>query len=248
MNRIWTKLRMTLFVILAALAVGMPQFSAHGQAQLDSGAEVLARVEVKGSIQTIGLPVYAHLLDAAGNDYALVIASANQLAGSGLSYQILDDPASSGTYYLARERRNGARQTAATLFNILHDDGRRILVKGGPELAGKLSELGFDINAIPKTPMILRRPFDRGLDPSQKDTSRTRQSSTTSAFPVTQDPRVAAMMDQVQQTALYDETGNLSGENAITISGSPYTISTRHTSSGTPIQKATHYVYERIGA
>jgi hypothetical protein len=243
-----TKLRMALFVILAALAVGMPQLSAHGQGQAKLDTETLVRVELKGPIQTIGLPIYAHLLDGAGNDYALVIAPINQIAGTGLPYQVLDDPACPGTYYFARERRKGARQAAAELFTILHDDGRRILVKGNPEVADKLSELGFDINAIPIKPMILRTPFDINQIPSQKTISRTSQPSITSAFAVTRDPRVAAMVDLVQQTALYDEIGNLSGENAVTISGNPYIMITRHTTSGAPIQNATQYVYERIAA
>ena len=248
MERFRTKSRMALLIILAVLAVGMPQFSAHGQGQAKPGTEALVRVELKGPIQTIGLPVYAHLLDGAGNDYALVIAPIDQIAGAGLSYQILDDPALPGTYYLARERRKGARQAVAERFTILHDDGRRILVKGSPGVADQLSELGFDISAIPVKPMIIRTPFDINLAPSQKTISRTVKSSIASAFTVTHDPRVAAMVDQVQQTALYDELGNLSGENAVTISGKPYTMTTRHTDSGAPIQNATQYVYERIAA
>ena len=56
------------------------------------------------------------------------------------------------------------------------------------------------------------------------------------------------MISEVQQADLYNETGNLSGENAVTIGGSSYTIATRNTSSGEAIQKATQYVYERLTA
>ena len=97
MERFRTKSRMALLIILAVLAVGMPQFSAHGQGQAKPGTEALVRVELKGPIQTIGLPVYAHLLDGAGNDYALVRAPIDQIAGAGLSDQSLDDPALPGT-------------------------------------------------------------------------------------------------------------------------------------------------------
>lgn len=248
MKKIWTRLRMTLMLPLALLAVTLPQFSAHGQGHPGSTAEVLARVELKAALQGLGLPIHAHLLDSAGNDYVLVIAPINQIVGTGLSYQILDSSVSSGTYYLARERRNGARQAATALLTVIHDDGRRILVKGSPEIVAKLSELGFDISAIPKKPMTLRMPSDPSPVPSQKATSRALQSLIAPTFPVTPDSRVAAMMEQVQSTSLYDEVGNLSGENTVTISGSPYIISTRNTTSGIQIQHATQYVYERIGA
>ena len=44
--------------------------------------------------------------------------------------------------------------------------------------------------------------------------------------------------------SLYD--GNLSGENQVAIGGQPYTINTRYSYSGTPIQKATQFVYEHF--
>ena len=240
--------RMAMFIILAALAVGMPQFSAHGQDQTTFGTDVLFRVEVKGPIQTIGLPIYANLRDAAGNDYALVIASLKQITGTGLSYQILDDPASPGAYYLALERRKGARQSAAGLFTILYDDGQRLLVKGGPEVADKLSGMGFDIKMVPTKPMIFRIPFDIKMVPTTPDISRTPQVFSAQTLAAIYDPRVAAMINQVQENILYEETGNLSGENAVAIGGSPYTITRRYTASGVPIEKATQYVYERMEA
>ena len=52
---------------IIALAQGIP----------DNGA--LARIEVRGPLQKIRLPVYAHLRDANGNDYALVITPVDHL-------------------------------------------------------------------------------------------------------------------------------------------------------------------------
>ena len=122
MKRLWASIRMIRFIILAAVALAMPQFSAHGEGPTKLGAEALVLVEVKGPIQTIGLPIYAHLGDGVGKEYALVIAPLSQIAGTALSYQILDSPASTGAYYLALERRKGARQAAAGLFTILYDE------------------------------------------------------------------------------------------------------------------------------
>jgi Zn-dependent M28 family amino/carboxypeptidase len=60
------------------------------------------------------------------------------------------------------------------------------------------------------------------------------------------DPLVATMIGQVQTITveLYDQ--ELSGRVAAIIGGAPYTITTRNTNSGTPIQKATQYAYERM--
>jgi hypothetical protein len=243
MKRIRERNRIAIFLILAVLAFGSPQFSAYGQAREVSSPDILALVEVKGRIQSIGLPVYASLRDIAGNDYVLVISPVKQIADTGLSYHVLDDPASPGEYYLALERRKGARKTAAGFLTILHDDGRQLLVKGGPEASEKLSEAGFDIKALPAKPMILRSPSNIISTP---DISEELQASPGQAPESAYDPRIAIMIDQVWESLLYQETGNLSGVNTVVIGGSPYIITTRHTASGDPVQKAAEYVYERM--
>ncbi len=59
-------------------------------------------------------------------------------------------------------------------------------------------------------------------------------------------PVVAGMIDQVTQTAVYAHEAQFTGQASVSVGGSPYTFTTRNTSSGTPIQKATQYVYERL--
>jgi Peptidase family M28/Carboxypeptidase regulatory-like domain len=61
-------------------------------------------------------------------------------------------------------------------------------------------------------------------------------------------PAVAAMMAQVRQDTVYTYTGDLSGEWPALVGGVPYTITTRNTDSGMPIQMATQYVYEHMQA
>jgi hypothetical protein len=61
-------------------------------------------------------------------------------------------------------------------------------------------------------------------------------------------PFVVEMIAQVQSNAISAFLGSLSGEWPAFIDGDPYTITTRATQSGTPIQKATQYVYERLQA
>lgn len=58
------------------------------------------------------------------------------------------------------------------------------------------------------------------------------------------DPTVAAMLAQVTQAQVYSYVAQLSGETPAVIGGEPYTITTRHTNSGLPIQRATQFVYE----
>lgn len=60
------------------------------------------------------------------------------------------------------------------------------------------------------------------------------------------DPTIQSMMDQVisDTVALYD--GGLSGEFPVSIGGESYTIMSRYTYSGVPIQKATQYVGEHL--
>ncbi len=65
---------------------------------------------------------------------------------------------------------------------------------------------------------------------------------------VSPDPAVVSMLDQVSQTKLWDDLGGLTGVTPLTIGGVPYTLRTRYTFSGTPIQKATQYAFERCAA
>lgn len=62
------------------------------------------------------------------------------------------------------------------------------------------------------------------------------------------DPLVAEMMAQVQPSAVYAYTGSLSGEWPALVDNAPYTITSRATNSGLPVQKATQYVYEHLQA
>jgi hypothetical protein len=60
------------------------------------------------------------------------------------------------------------------------------------------------------------------------------------------DPLVAMMMTQVQSNTVYAHTAQLTGETAAVIGGVPYTITTRNTNSGVPIQQGTQLVYEYL--
>lgn len=84
-----------------------------------------------------------------------------------------------------------------------------------------------------------------GPNPSAAETSLPQAPA---AFPLVAaaDPVVAWMTSEVDQDTLYQYTGNLSGEWPVSVRGSWYTIATRNTNSGTPIQKATYYVGDHL--
>ena len=74
-------------------------------------------------------------------------------------------------------------------------------------------------------------------------TSHTNQDE----FP---NPLVQEMIDQVDQSRVYQLTGDLSGAWPVLIDNEPYTIATRYSKSGDPIIKASQYLhdyYESLG-
>jgi hypothetical protein len=66
------------------------------------------------------------------------------------------------------------------------------------------------------------------------------------ATALTPDPRVAALMTQITTGTVVAYERGLTGEEAVSIGGEPYTIVTRNSYSGEPISQATRYVYEHF--
>jgi hypothetical protein len=60
------------------------------------------------------------------------------------------------------------------------------------------------------------------------------------------DPLIHSMVSQVVSPTVTQYVGGLSGEWSVEIGGEPYTITTRHTDSITPVQKATQFVGEHL--
>ena len=66
------------------------------------------------------------------------------------------------------------------------------------------------------------------------------------ASPSEPNPLIAEMIAQVDSATVYQYDGDLSGENEVSIGGQPYTLYTRYSYSGEPVQKATQFVYEHF--
>ena len=90
--------------------------------------------------------------------------------------------------------------------------------------------LGLEIRWLPDSPILLSRGVEAIVYESLSEP----------------DPLIEGMMAQVDSATVYLYDGNLSGENEVTIGGQSYTINTRYSYSGTPIQKATQFVYEHF--
>ncbi|MCP4713453.1 MAG: hypothetical protein GY869_32895, partial [Planctomycetes bacterium] len=194
-----------------------------------TGTPVLARVDVTRMLDDLKLPVYAHLLDAAGDDYALVIAPEAQLDQAGVRYRILDKNARGAKYFIVSMFAPGKRVPGDRLDNVMLDDGQQVIIRSTFKKTAALIESGFDVQRLGDTPIVLAQ------SPRQL-AART--------LAVDYDAAIAQLIGQVTQTTVETYAYNLTGENPVDIGGSPYTIMTRHTASGTSIEKATQYVYE----
>ena len=214
-------------ILVLCLLIGW--FSASGARAQPVESPILARVAWGHAIQT-ALPIYARLRDAAGEDAALVIAPRAQLQIANVPYRILDTDARADEYIIARARRPGARADAAQLVAILDDAGKHIVARASPAQADTLAMHSFDLRRV-STPIILRAP--------------SRVMSAPNAMP---DPAIATMIAQVQSSVAVNYVSQLSGQTPATIGGAAYTLATRHTNSGTPIQKATQFAYEFLQA
>jgi hypothetical protein len=109
-------------------------------------------------------------------------------------------------------------------------DGLRALVRASATEAEKLPALGLEIRWLPDSPIRLSHEVETAAYEALGDP----------------DPLIEEMIAQVDSATVYLYDGNLSGENQVTIDGGPYTINTRYSYSGEPVQKATQFVYEHF--
>ena len=222
-----------LYVLLTFSAFASPapdtRASDYDLVRADNPSEpqVLARVEVPENLQSLNLPVYAGIVDGSGVFYALIMASRNQLDTSGVSYRIIDICPSDVRYLLAFSRNPDHHEKGAFQIPVLYDDGRCIIVRDIDDADNILIDIGFELKLLSVEPMR--------LEPVEID-------KTLAVGAVTPDSDVSKMLSQVDINAVTTSISHLSGASSVTIDGNPYTITTRRTDSGTPIQKATPVV------
>ena len=228
--------RMVRFRLFLRLGCGLV-FLAQGAAAADQPARVLARIDTKSPRQLAPLPVHARLQDAAGQPYSLVIASAADLAASGWNHQVLDSGAESNTYIVARAFRTGARQAAQGQFQILHDDGKRLVIRASSpsDEIERLGLLGFQSRLLPAAPL------DFDLVDRVPAAAVMKTAVVSNAW-------VSEMIAHIQQTNLYVAMSELTGIQPVVAGGSYTNIRSRHQDSGVGIRRATALAYERFNA
>ena len=183
-------------------------------------------------IETREIAVYAHLTT---EDEEYLIAGATEddltfLASQGLAYRVLDEELIPGGYYLVYPRHPDQVSLIPQHGRLLYFDGLQALIRASAVEAEKLPALGLEIKWLPDHPIRLSRRVEAAAYESLD----------------APDPVIAEMIAQVDSATVYQYDGNLSGENEVTIGGQPYTIYTRYSKSGEPVQKATQFVYEHF--
>jgi hypothetical protein len=200
-------------------------------------ATALVKIDLRaeGDLQRIeasGLAVYAHLTTE-DEDYLIAGATEEDLtflASQGLAYHILDEEFAPGEYYLVYPRRADQLSLISQYGRLLYFDGLQTLIRAPMAEVERLPALGLEIRWLPDHPIR--------LSPTVEGVAYEALSEP--------DPLIEEMIAQVDSATVYQYDGDLSGENLVTIGGQPYTINTRYSYSGTPIQKATQLVYEHF--
>lgn len=152
------------------------------------------------------------------------------LQEAGLPFLILDSDLRSGPYYLAKNRFNLPEPNYAAYGQVLLRTNNVTLLKPDPSLVDLLTQTGVELSLITLTP----KPYlpDQG----------------TSEYPtqVSPNPIIQGMIDQVTQEKVYQYDRQLAGELPVWVDGDWYTITSRYTFSGTPIQKTTQYIGQHM--
>ena len=153
------------------------------------------------------------------------------IINNGFNFQVLDSILQEDSYYLLYGLPE-TLQKAQTEFNFLLLSDRQAVVR---TQEGDLEKLaGYGIKTLPLVLQDFVAPASR--------------ANIKSALPqtITSSSLIQDMISQIDSDTLYTYVGNLSGEWAVTIDGSPYTLATRYSLTDVPIKKATRHAYEHL--
>lgn len=226
----------TFFPIIGTVVLLMALAFPSGAAAEDGGLLQWARVNISGALEDVPLPIYAHLRDAANQEYILTRAAQTALVRSGCSYEVIAGVEPDAPLYLARSRRPVDRADIPASVRILHDDGRNLLMASDTSAdLSALSALGYQLRRLPDAPMNLAAPKQAHFR------TEDRAAMTSNAY-------VAAMIGRVQQTNLYAMINELSGETPVMAGGVFTNIFTRNTEETNEVRRALDYAGSRLRA
>ncbi len=163
-------------------------------------------------------------LEVGGKEYAVVSA----LSGRREVFADIGPLEGDQALFVISARRGIDLPLISQSGTVLLSDGRVALAKTDQKSAELLAGEGMELKRV--MPPIVRGPSAAAPRPELK----TRAA----------DPRLQQIIDAVTWSEVSSLLGNLSGENSVTIGGSPYTIQTRNSYQATPISQATQYCYE----
>jgi hypothetical protein len=234
------------FVILVALVAGgalAAPPSGTGEMQMvspprqeDSAAPVLFAIALDepgrlAQAKAAGLVLYSQVSSRQG-EYLLAGAAPEAVSDLPIPVRLLDADTSGASYYLAYPLAHTAAVVWANYGRVLLDLGDQVLLRSTPTLAERLPDLGVEIVHISLQP----QPWP------------VQQAAASALLAITPDPNVQTMLGQVSTDTIYTYTAQLSGVQPVIVSGAPYTITTRYTYSGTPVQKAGQFAGQHMQA
>ena len=199
-----------------------------------AGEPLLARIDLLRPVTELSLPVHAYLRDAAGQDYVLVVAGREELDQAGWPYLVLDAGAEPEDYITARSHRAVDAAAIASIGKVVHDDGRRLIIRATSKEAEQLAAQGFEIRRLSGKPLAWSEPA-----PAVRDTALLARLSSS---------LVSNMMNDVQATNLHNYVSQLSGGAGAVIGGDLYAVATRHTAQQVPSHRAAEYVLQHLQA
>jgi hypothetical protein len=224
---------------VTALCLGLLVLSQVGATVAQPGEpRVLVRIDVEGTEQLkpladMGLEILAQIGTDQGGVVVAALADTGQqqaLARLGYPFEVLDASPQGASYYLLYtlpDELSRAEQEVPLLIS----EGRQAIVRATPEQVRRLDALG--VRTMLLVPHTIVVPPDRMVA----------QQLPAIVMP---SPVVQGMIGQLTQDTLYNYVGQLSGEQVVNIGGEPYTILTRYTPTGQPMQKATRFVYDHL--
>lgn len=220
---------MLLLLVLMVILTGNAQ--ATPSTSTDQSSLVYVEIHTQDDLTRFAstrLPMYA-MLDGgllSGADRA----GQATLQASGLSLQVLDTNIRSGTYYQAETRPGRPAPDYAAFGTILLKTSNGIVLRMDPSTVDALTQAGAELRLITLSPKPIPSAQSQVVFPDLIET----------------DPLIQTMIDQVSVTQVYTYDRQLAGELPVYVDGDWYTIPTRSTNSGTPIQKTTSFVGQHM--
>ncbi|MBP7867195.1 MAG: M28 family peptidase [Acidobacteria bacterium] len=149
------------------------------------------------------------------------------LQGAGVPATVLDGRIEGSEYWFIHYRDRALLDRLPPDVAVLHAGAGEALVRAAAARAESLPESGFEIRRVTLYPKPLAPRRLSAISPD-----------------IAYNSQVQGILDAVSTEWLMLYVKNLSGVNAVTIGGSPFTLVTRNSYKTEQIQKATQYAYE----